>query len=71
MDEARKKRPRPAPPIDQDTVDAMSAARTMDELLAIAQARGVDWNSFSDEWLTAIAEGDVTGLLNRFRHGRA
>ena len=51
--------------ITQDTVDALAQASTMEEFLRIAQQRGIDWDSLPDEWLSAIAEGDVTGLLPR------
>ena len=30
-----------------------------------AQREGIDWDALPDEWLSAIAEGDVTGLLPR------
>ena len=51
--------------VSQETVDALSRAETMEEFLAIAQREGVDWDALPDEWLSAIAEGDVTGLLPR------
>ena len=54
--------------ITQETVDALSAASTMEEFLAIAEEHGVDWDSMPDEWLSAVAEGDVTALLPRVRH---
>ena len=59
---------RPAPPISQDTVDALSASDTMEEFLSAAAARGVDWNALPDEWLDAVAQGDVTELCRRMRH---
>ncbi len=51
--------------VSQETVDALSRAETMEEFLAIAQREGIDWDALPDEWLSAIAEGDVTGLLPR------
>lgn len=59
---------RPEPPITQETVDALQAASTIEEFLSIADARGVDWNAMPDEWLSALAEGDVTGLLAQMKH---
>ena len=52
-------------PVSQETVDALSRASTMEEFLAIARQRGIDWDSLPDEWLGAIAEGDVTSFLPR------
>ena len=63
-----KKSARPAPPISQATVDALLKARTMDEFLTLANALGVDWNALPDEWLDAVAQGDVTELTSRLRH---
>lgn len=51
--------------ISQETVDALSRADTMEEFLDIAQQEGIDWDALPDEWLSAIAEGDVTVLLPR------
>ena len=51
--------------ISQEIVDALAKAATMEEFLRIAQQRGVDWDSLPDEWLSAIAEGDITELLPR------
>ena len=56
--------------VSQETVDALSRAETMEEFLLIAQREGVDWDALPDEWLSAIAEGDVTGLLPRPSRGR-
>ena len=53
--------------VSQETVDALSRAETMEEFLLIAQREGVDWDALPDEWLSAIAEGDVTGLEPRTR----
>ena len=51
-------------------MDALSRAETMEEFLQIAQREGIDWDALPDEWLSAIAEGDVTGLLPRPSRGR-
>ena len=51
--------------ITQETVNALSRASTMEEFLSIAAEQGIDWDSLPDEWLSAIAEGDVTALLPR------
>ncbi len=51
--------------VSQETVDALSRASTMEEFLAIAEREGIDWDSLPDEWLSAIAEGDVTALQPR------
>ena len=51
--------------ISQETVDALSRAETMEEFLDIARQEGIDWDALPDEWLRAIAEGDVTALLPR------
>ena len=56
--------------VSQKTVDALSRAETMEEFLRIAQREGIDWDALPDEWLSAIAEGDVTGLLPRPFRGR-
>ena len=56
--------------VSQETVDALSRAETMEEFLRIAQREGIDWDALPDEWLSAIAEGDVTGLLPRPSRGR-
>ena len=58
----------PDPPeeiISQETVDAMIGTSTMEEFLLIAEQHGVDWDSLPDEWLSAIAEGDISALLPR------
>ena len=67
MDE-KKAREIPAAPISQETVDALLATRTMEEFLSVAQAFHVDWNALDDEWLDAVAQGDVTELLYRLKH---
>ena len=59
---------RPQPLISQETVDILAAADTMEEFLSLAAARGVDWNMMPDEWLSAIAQGDVTELCRQMRH---
>ena len=51
--------------ISQETVDALSRADTMEEFLDIARREGIDWDALPDEWLSAIAEGDITALLPR------
>lgn len=51
--------------ISQETVDALSRADTMEEFLDIAQREGIDWDALPDEWLSAIAEGDITALFPR------
>ena len=51
--------------VSQETVDALSRASTMEEFLAIAEREGIDWDALPDEWLSAIAEGDVTALQPR------
>ena len=51
--------------VTQETVDALSHASTMEEFLAIAEREGIDWDALPDEWLSAIAEGDVTALQPR------
>ena len=56
--------------VSQDTVDRLSHARTMEEFLSIADHEGVDWDSLPDEWLDAIAQGDVTDLLYRMNRRR-
>ncbi len=53
------------PQLTQEIVDALSAAHTMEEYLAIAEAHGIDWNALDDEWLEAVVSGDVTELLWR------
>ena len=65
MDE---KNARPAPPVTQETVDALQTANTMEEFLRIARERRVDWNALPDEWLDALAQGDVTTLLMKMKH---
>ena len=64
----QEKPPRATPPISQETVDALSKAQTMEEFLAIAQTHQVDWNALPDEWLDAVAQGDVTDLISRLKH---
>lgn len=59
---------RAVPPIGQEVVDALSKTRTMEEFLRVAAAFKVDWNSLPDEWLDAVAQGDVTDLLRQMRH---
>jgi len=53
----------PNVPITQETVDRLLKAATMDEYLKIAKECGVDWDALPDEWLSAIASGDVTELI--------
>ena len=68
MEQKKEKPPRATPPISQETVDALSKAQTMEEFLAIAQTHQVDWNALPDEWLDAVAQGDVTDLISRLKH---
>lgn len=68
MERKKEKPSRAVPPISQETVDALSRTRTMEEFLAVAQTHRVDWNALPDEWLDAVAQGDVTDLIFRLKH---
>lgn len=62
------KKTRPAPPITQETVEALQRANTMEEFLAIAVQHNVNWDALGDEWLDAIVQGDVLALMDALKH---
>ena len=51
--------------VPDKSIDPRLLSAAMEEFLDIAQREGIDWDALPDEWLSAIAEGDVTALLPR------
>ncbi len=65
---SEKKKYTPMPLITQESVERLSHANTMEDFLLLAEEENVDWDEMPDEWLDAIAQGDVTELIRQLKY---